>query len=371
LTPGFESREFIEELNDSLFIKQSKDFYRSKGTDQSFEILFKSLYGEDVSIIRPKEYLFRPSDAHYQITTDLVVESIEGNPEDLINSTLFQDEYPGFTKAYAPITNAEKIISKNGKEYYKLSIDSGYSKDIGFDGALYGEFKVHPQTKVIGQYSPRFFAVTVTKNPRTPPPDNVYVINGGIQQQLTLVKGNTYRFDTSDSSNDGHPFIFQTTSRGFLSSLHYSVSSNGVSGQAGSFVDLTINLIAPDETIIYNCSNHNGMGANIKVITDSIDGLATLDVDSTTGFPNSGELYVTYNDKTQGIVRYESKNVNQFFECSNITGIIEDSTNVGISTYARDFNNIIKVRITSVIKDLNLIDDTYYLKKGTLLKLKL
>jgi hypothetical protein len=169
LTPGFENRTLDKDLNQSLFIKQSKDFYRSKGTDESFEILFRSLYGEDVSIIKPKEYLFRPSDAHYQITTDLVVESIEGNPENLRNSTLFQDEYFGFTKAYAPITKVEKIVSKTDiGSYYKLSIDSGYSKDIGLDGALYGEFKVHPQTKVIGQYN--FYSTN-----GTPPPNNVYV----------------------------------------------------------------------------------------------------------------------------------------------------------------------------------------------------
>jgi hypothetical protein len=111
---------------------------------------------------------------------------------------------------------------------------------------------------------------------------------------LTLVKGNTYRFDTSDSSNDGHPFIFQTLSGDILSPLNYFVASNGISGQAGSFVDLSINPDAPDEIIKYNCSNHNGMGANINVS----DGLTTLDVDSTIGFPYNGELNVTYNDQS-------------------------------------------------------------------------
>jgi hypothetical protein len=364
LTPGFENRTLDKNLNKSLFIKQSKDFYRSKGTDESFEILFRSLYGEDASIIKPREYLFRPSDAHYQVTTDLVVESIEGNPENLINSTLIQNEYTGFTKAYAPITDVEKIVSKNGKEYYKLSIDSGYNKDSRVDGALYGEFKVHSQTKVIGQYDLRSFTVTVRENPGTPPPNNVFVIDGLTQQKLTLVKGNTYRFDISDSSNNGHPFIFQTSSGGSLSSLYYSVSGDGILGQAGSYRNLTINLTAPSETIKYNCSNHNGMGADIIISANSANDFTTLDVDSTVGFPNSGELYVTYNDQTQGTIRYESKSVNQFFNCSNITGIIEDSANIGISTYATDFNNTIKVRVTSVIKDFNLINDTYYLKKG-------
>jgi hypothetical protein len=31
------------------------------------------------------------------------------------------------------------------------------AKISGVDGALYGEFKVHPQTKVIGQYDLRSF----------------------------------------------------------------------------------------------------------------------------------------------------------------------------------------------------------------------
>jgi hypothetical protein len=49
--------------------------------------------------------------------------------------------------------------------------------------------------------------------------------------------------------------------------LHYitSVSGDGTPGQAGSYRNLTINLTAPSETIKYNCSNHNGMGADIII----------------------------------------------------------------------------------------------------------
>ena len=44
ITPGLEGRKLTPELNQEVFIKQSKDFYLSKGTDRGFEILFKSLY---------------------------------------------------------------------------------------------------------------------------------------------------------------------------------------------------------------------------------------------------------------------------------------------------------------------------------------
>jgi hypothetical protein len=258
ITPGFESREFAKDLDESLFIKHSNDFYRSKGTDLSFEILFKSLYGENVSVIRPKEYLFRPSDAQFQITKDFVVESIEGNPENLVNSTLIQDELLNFTKAYAPITKVERIQSKSGKEYYKLSIDASYNRDIRVDGAIYGEFKIHPQTKIIGE-----------------------------------------------------------------------LNSNSI----------------------------------------------VIDVDSTIGFPESGELSVTYNDGSIGVVQYNSKNITQFLGCSNITGIIEDASQISfnIFAYGRSFLNqdeIIKVRITSVLRDIDIVSDTFYLKNGYESKIK-
>ena len=148
ITPGFEDREFYSNLNENLFIKQSKDFYSSKGTDQSFEILFRALYGEDVEVIKPRDYLFIPSDAQYRVVRNLVVEPLEGNPEDLINRTLFQDETYNFPKASGSISNVERI-ERNGKSYYALSLDYDFDKDIDVRGSIFGKFSIHPTTKLI------------------------------------------------------------------------------------------------------------------------------------------------------------------------------------------------------------------------------
>jgi hypothetical protein len=134
----------------------------------------------------------------------------------------------------------------------------------------------------------------------------------------------------------GHPFIFQTLSGDILSSLNYSITSKWNFWTSRFFCRFIYQSNAPDEIIKYNCSNHNGMGANINVS----DGSITLDVDSTIGFPDNGELSVTYNDQTKGVITYTSKNINQFFGCSNITGIINDSSNIGINTYAQNFDNL-------------------------------
>jgi hypothetical protein len=149
IAPGFENRTFVDKVNESLLLKQIKDFYRSKGTDRSFEILFKALYGEDVKIIRPKDLLFRPSDAQYKVTNDLVVELISGPIEKIPNLTLFQNNYLNLSKAYGTVSEVETITSDEGKIFYKLKIDGGYNRDPAFDGAIYGKFSVHSKTRSI------------------------------------------------------------------------------------------------------------------------------------------------------------------------------------------------------------------------------
>jgi hypothetical protein len=152
LTPGFENKTFVDGVNQSTFIKQVKDFYSSKGTEDSYQVIFKALFGENIEILRPRDYLFKPSDANYRITRDLVVESVSGDPMSLLNRTLYQDESGSeesqfFSKAYGTITRVEKIQRLN-KNYYVLSLDADYSKDLTVDGTVYGNFKIHPSTKL-------------------------------------------------------------------------------------------------------------------------------------------------------------------------------------------------------------------------------
>jgi hypothetical protein len=148
ITPGFDDRELYSDLDERLFIKQSIDFYSSKGTDNSFKILFGALYGQNVEVIRPRDYLIQPSDAQYRITSDLVVESIEGNPEDIVNRTLYQDQTSFISSAQGTITKVERI-RRDSKDYYVISLDSDYNKDIGSVGSIFGKFTIHPKTKLI------------------------------------------------------------------------------------------------------------------------------------------------------------------------------------------------------------------------------
>ena len=48
ILPGFSERNLFNKLDQSNFLRQSKDFYKTKGTEQAFKILFGALYGEKV-----------------------------------------------------------------------------------------------------------------------------------------------------------------------------------------------------------------------------------------------------------------------------------------------------------------------------------
>jgi hypothetical protein len=255
--PGFGERELYSNINQNLFIKQSKDFYSTKGTDQSFEILFRALYGEDVEVIKPRDYLFIPSNAQYRVSRDLVVDALEGNPLELNNRTLYQDQDSNFSKAYGSINNVEKIIRDN-KEYYVISLDYDYNKDIIVDGSIFGSFSIHPQT---------------------------------------------------------------------------------------------------------------------KLITTAEIGSTVIDVDSTVGFPKSGSLIADLDNGTSTTITYTSKSYTQFYGCSGIDQNLISGQNLRINSYAYGYSgigteNVVKVRITGVLSDLEIPPDTKYYTDGNKIQLK-
>ena len=65
LTPGLENVDFVKNLDASNFIKSSRAFYQSKGTEESFRILFNVLYNETPKVVDLEEYLINPSSAEY------------------------------------------------------------------------------------------------------------------------------------------------------------------------------------------------------------------------------------------------------------------------------------------------------------------
>ena len=93
---------------------------------------------------------------------------------------------------------------------------------------------------------------------------NKFYLDGVEAPTLTgLIRGATYTFDQTDSSNSTHPLVFGTTANG--NDFSNGVSITGSPGSTG-ITSITIPYNAPS-TLYYHCSSHSGMGADITGIT--------------------------------------------------------------------------------------------------------
>ena len=106
-----------------------------------------------------------------------------------------------------------------------------------------------------------------------------------------------------------------------------------------------------------------------RIIGNVSSGSTVLDVDSTVGFGSTGELYFRYPDDTVGVSSYTSKSLTQFYGVTDIDADITDATIVGVNTFAYgrsklDQEEIIEVRINSVLNSFNIPSNTNNLLKG-------
>ena len=151
---GFENRKLNSDLDQVKFIRQIKDFYRTKGTEESYKILFRALYGQEVKIIKPSEFLIKPSDADYGFGQDFVTKSITGDPHDLIGSTLFQDkddDDKNILGASGAISDVKDFIY-GGEHYYQITV----SKD-----SIDGNFVIPGRTRIVNPVTIGSTVITV------------------------------------------------------------------------------------------------------------------------------------------------------------------------------------------------------------------
>ncbi len=170
LTPGFESLNFVSDLNVGNFIKEAKTFYESKGTNESFRILFNVLFGEEPKVIDLEQLLIKPSSANYVRRVSVIADSISGDPLNLIGQSITKTND---SKTTASVSEVE-VITRKGKTYYKLLLFVGYDDTFP---TITGDFEVTSTSRNLTTVNIGGSTITVDSTIGFPPSGKLYVGN--------------------------------------------------------------------------------------------------------------------------------------------------------------------------------------------------
>lgn len=136
------------------------------------------------------------------------------------------------------------------------------------DIIVQGTLEQYPSNTAASFTVTQTFVVTSVANPGTPPPNNIYQIDGVNYPVLNLVRGGVYTFDQSDASNVNHQIAFKDSTG---ASYTTNVVTTGTLGQPGAKTVLTIANNAPSNLRYYCVSHGNGMGNTINVTGNDPD----------------------------------------------------------------------------------------------------
>ena len=154
IAPGLEKTDFTENLDVGNFLGEANSFYKAKGTEESFRILFNVLYDENPSIINLEDYLIKPSTADYLRQEIVIAEVISGsNPLNLVGQTIKKTTDETTSASVSSIEG----FNRGSKQYYKISLFVGSDDAV----AIEGNFTITPNTKVVNEASVSSSVVTV------------------------------------------------------------------------------------------------------------------------------------------------------------------------------------------------------------------
>ena len=154
LTPGLENVDFVSNLDVNNFIKEARTLYESKGTEESYKILFKVLYGEVPKVIDLEQYLPKPSSAEFLRREIVVAERISGDPDKLVGQTI---KKASDLATQASVSEVEIFTRSGISTYFKLGLFVGFDdRDL-----IEGTFEIQPKTSNINPVSVGSSVITV------------------------------------------------------------------------------------------------------------------------------------------------------------------------------------------------------------------
>lgn len=238
----------------TITAKNIRDLYLSRGSKKSFELLFRLLYNETITLQTPGDFILRASDGRWteevRVTSSLI---LSGNVEDFEGQKIVGED----TEATAIVDRIENYYRK-GVQYYDLYLIN-----------IEGEFA---DNEVIRNSAN---TVTARLNGSLGPCQAVDVLSGGrghfVGEKVNIISGRTGQGAeaqvTEISDTDSCEFYILDGGSGYT--VNSTITINQGSGSGASFI---ITEISNTETINVFVDTISTV-ANVDIFTDSANTL--------------------------------------------------------------------------------------------------
>nr|BAR34370.1 strucutural protein [uncultured Mediterranean phage uvMED] len=124
---GFPHENISDQIGKDTLIRNIKDFYSYKGTDLSIQFLFRALFDEEVTVRYPKDRVIKASFSDFTVDDIIKVETISGDPYDLVGSQIRQTDATGVIQATAIIddllVNNISNYASGAKNIYEVRLN--------------------------------------------------------------------------------------------------------------------------------------------------------------------------------------------------------------------------------------------------------
>ena len=147
LLPELDSVDLFADLDVNKFLKNTTSLYRSKGSKESFRILFKSLFNIEPQVIDLEDFVIKSSNSDYRRRKELLVELIsDGDPSNIVGQQFIKSNDP---EVFGSISETE-ILARDGRIFYKILLYIGFDES---DDETFSVFTITPSTKVVDSVS--------------------------------------------------------------------------------------------------------------------------------------------------------------------------------------------------------------------------
>ena len=126
---SFPEESLKPEVDKRTLIKNIKQFYRAKGTDQSIKFIFNSIVAQDAndipSIYYPKDNTLKASTSNWINKLALRVKVLSGDPYKIIGQRLYQEEDiydTSIRNAFATVDNVNFLGNYDGDTIYEITL---------------------------------------------------------------------------------------------------------------------------------------------------------------------------------------------------------------------------------------------------------